>query len=315
MRIVLDPNTASHIVTIDLSNLVWRCSEGLRKFRTSKGVKSGHIYGAVNAVATALRKLSDAPNVALIISVEGRRPQHRLDLLPEYKGNRPTKNKKADEIFEVANVLTSLPVSMAWNKEYEADDVMASVVAFFPKAQHLLVTTDHDLFALVNDRVSVLYKKDVLGLREVEQKLGFPPSLLTLHKALYGDKSDNIPPVKGVKKARTWPKMVRASKDLGWKNKLLARLYRKGVNILDLEQVAERAGVRRELEKDFDAIRTNHAVVKLCTPPITIAAHPNLEVSDFWLKHWELTTLRDRMMELHYTCGDSGFIHTVEGYQ
>lgn len=314
-RFVLDPAKASHVVTIDFNNLVYRSFHGHRNAKTSKGEKSGHVYGVLQTISSVMTKLHTAPHLAFVVAVEGRRPQHRLDLLPTYKGNRDGK-KRMDMVpilFEALNMLSHLPVTVAFNKDYEADDVMASIVKFYPSAKHLLVTTDHDLFALVTDRVSILYKRDVMGLNEVEQKLGFPPSLVTLNKALYGDKSDNIPAIKGLNKKRTWGKIVRSSKNLGWENKMLARLYRQGVQALDLEMVAERAGVLREMFVHFEAIKRNHQVVKLCTPPITLTASPNSTLADLWLDCWEIRQLKDRMMGMFHTLSETPFTRHIKG--
>jgi len=310
MTVVLHPKNATHIVTLDLNNLVWRSSEGLRKFRTSRGDKSGHVYGVLSALLSAYNRFYDQ-QLAFVVALEGRRPQHRLDLLPEYKQNRGKSNKKQDEVFDVVNMLSALPVSFAWNKQYEADDVIASVVKNFPAASHVVVSTDHDMFALVNDHVSVLYKKDMMDLGKVEKKLGFPPSLLPFHKALYGDKSDNIPSVKGLRKARTWPKIVRASKDIGWKHKILARVYREGIKALDLELIAERAGIRAELEPCFEEIRRNHAVVKLQTPNVFLSASPDLRRADHWLKFWEMRRYKDQLLGMFHTLNEQPFVDYI----
>ena len=84
---------------------------------------------------------------------------------------------------------------------YEADDVIATLVDRAPaEAKVSIVSTDRDLMQLVDERVQLLdgIRDRRYGPGEVEERFGVPPQRLLDVRALVGDKSDNIPGVKGI---------------------------------------------------------------------------------------------------------------------
>jgi DNA polymerase-1 len=116
--------------------------------------------------------------------------------------------KNLQELLQAFN----LPV--VTSPGYEADDVLATLAKKASETGYRvkILTGDRDLFQLVDPQkgISVLYlSTDFLksnrssgptefGPEQVKEKLGVSPAQVVDFKALCGDKSDNIPGVKGI---------------------------------------------------------------------------------------------------------------------
>jgi 5'-3' exonuclease len=83
----------------------------------------------------------------------------------------------------------------------EADDVIGYIANDLLKEDEeaVIVSTDKDFLQLVNDKVSVFSptKKKHYTKEEVQKEWGLYPQNLLVFRSLDGDKSDNIPGVKG----------------------------------------------------------------------------------------------------------------------
>lgn len=139
----------------------------------------------------------------------------RFDLFDNYKAGRKEKTP------ELRAFLTSLPgLSDAagfevWHAPgFEADDVMATLARTLD-GEVFILTTDQDLYGCVNERVRILPPRKsgearvFIGMAEVQEKLGVPPELIPLYKALVGDSSDSIPGVQGMGKVKALPLLQR----------------------------------------------------------------------------------------------------------
>ncbi|GIF14241.1 hypothetical protein Ate01nite_42730 [Actinoplanes teichomyceticus] len=152
-----------------------------------------------------------------------RRAQH-----PGYKAHRPAKPAEltrqlaaAPDLLRAAGVGTVVPP--AW----EADDVLASSAALARRLgwRSVLMTSDRDAFALIDDSTSVLRVRNGGFDRSVLVDSGSLPAMYGVHPwqytdfaALRGDPSDNLP---GVRRfgARTAARLLAAfrSVDEAWR--------------------------------------------------------------------------------------------------
>ncbi|GIE85992.1 5'-3' exonuclease [Actinoplanes regularis] len=146
---------------------------------------------------------------------------------PGYKAHRPEKPAEltrqltiAPELLRAAGVGTVVP------RSYEADDVLASSAAAARASgwRSVLMTSDRDAFALIDDATSVLrirnggFDRSVLVDQEALPALyGVHPWQYMDFAALRGDPSDNLP---GVRRfgARTAARLLAAfgSVDAAW---------------------------------------------------------------------------------------------------
>lgn len=120
----------------------------------------------------------------------------RARLYEQYKDGRNPKPPVLREALDRAGEMMRAAGARTYaGPDLEADDVLATMAAKNP-GRTVLMTTDRDLYAAVNDRVQILdMKRHLLGPLEVETRLGVPPHKVPLLKALAGDSSDNIPGV------------------------------------------------------------------------------------------------------------------------
>jgi DNA polymerase-1 len=101
----------------------------------------------------------------------------------------------------LADCLNYLPFTTMIYDGMEADDVIGYIANDLLKEDEegVIVSTDKDFLQLVNDRVSVFSptKKKHYTKEEVQKEWGLYPQNLLVFRSLDGDKSDNIPGVKG----------------------------------------------------------------------------------------------------------------------
>lgn len=124
-----------------------------------------------------------------------------------YKANR---EKSPDELiaqFEyIKDILNSFNIKILESIDYEADDIVASLVKKFrnEKLHIYVVTGDKDLIQLVEENVDIIMPgksfSDPLDIssNNVKDFLGFDKKYLLTYKSLKGDPSDNIPGVPGI---------------------------------------------------------------------------------------------------------------------
>eukprot|EP00656_Telonema_subtile_P006582 TRINITY_DN13045_c0_g1_i1.p1 TRINITY_DN13045_c0_g1~~TRINITY_DN13045_c0_g1_i1.p1 ORF type:complete len:333 (-),score=59.55 TRINITY_DN13045_c0_g1_i1:229-1227(-) len=185
-------------------------------FATPKLINSaGHPVGAVSSfVRTLLRlqqKFSDVTHFGVMLDSSG--PSFRSQVYPEYKGNRPgTPEDLRPQLTMIEQFLRVSGIPVIKAPGWEADDLLASYTAAaldqLPGSDITIVSTDKDIYQMVNSRVSVFnpYKKDpktkTKGLfvdpEYVISEFGVPPAQVTDVQGLAGDSCDNVPGVKGV---------------------------------------------------------------------------------------------------------------------
>lgn len=131
----------------------------------------------------------------------------RKMLMPSYKSHR-VKNPKVILQHELLyKLLTDLGVTCLKQANYEADDLVASVVAKYRNEGYpiLIHTGDADLACnIVNPNISIVpcsSQSYVINFDNLNGVLGsdkypLPRNILSLRKVLFGDKSDNIPAFK-----------------------------------------------------------------------------------------------------------------------
>jgi DNA polymerase-1 len=129
------------------------------------------------------------------------RSARRLDY-PAYKAHRPDKPADlTEQIIGAPALLRAAGVCVVVPEAYEADDVLASAAFSASRSgwQSVLMTSDRDAFALIDDTTSVLRVRnggfdeavliDADGLHEV---CGVRPGQYRDFAALRGDPSDNL---------------------------------------------------------------------------------------------------------------------------
>src|SRR5262249_25114059 len=86
---------------------------------------------------------------------------------------------------------------------FEADDIIGTLAEKAKRQGYevVIVTSDKDMFQLVDDQVKILNPAKgnlLMDAAKVEEVFGVPPSRVRDALALWGDSSDNIPGVPGI---------------------------------------------------------------------------------------------------------------------
>jgi DNA polymerase-1 len=179
------------------------------------GIHVGGISGSLLSIGYAIKNIKPT---RVILCFDGKGgSQRRRKLYPGYKGNRkPTSNlnrafvgsddKAAQrknmgmQLARLVNYMDNLPVSILSLDNIEADDTIAYISKQVLKdSQCFIMSSDKDFLQLVDDRITVWSptKKKLYFKGDVLSDRGIPAHNFLLYRTLTGDKSDNIPGIKG----------------------------------------------------------------------------------------------------------------------
>lgn len=184
-------------IVVDFQNTLWKSwmvkpSDGelIRK----DGYPTGHIFRLFRTLA----KWKGVFAGHLVICYEGGE-KYRYELFPEYKAGR-NRTKDFDPSPDAKRMMSHICCTEIKPVGAEADDAIAAFIKRKPEAQHLILSSDKDLWALRGPRVETVSFRDILSEADVRKSckkhFGTPtPKSITLAKALYGDTSDNLPRV------------------------------------------------------------------------------------------------------------------------
>lgn len=203
--------SAAVLLVVDCSSLLYRAY-----FSMPETMPAHAVYGLLNMLA---RVITDRRPSALAVAVdEDWRPAFRVEAIPSYKAHRLV--EEADEAAGAAeapagdpleaqeglarDVLDAAGVAVVGAAGYEADDVIASLVAR-QAGRVEIVSGDRDLFSLVRDPdVAVLYPRRgtsdlaVVDEAEITARYGIPGRAYGDYALLRGDPSDGLPGVRGI---------------------------------------------------------------------------------------------------------------------
>ncbi len=180
-----------------------RGGTGGQHWITRDGEPTAGVYGFASVLLRILEQ--ERPDYLMVAFDTGK--TFRDELYSDYKG---TREKMPDDLViqmvRVRQLVDAFNIPRLELEGYEADDVLGSVAVKAVDAGLgvKIITGDKDLLQLVNDRVMVSLPgrslsdaKDYL-LDDVIEFIGVRPDQIVDFKALVGDKSDNIPGVRGV---------------------------------------------------------------------------------------------------------------------
>jgi DNA polymerase-1 len=227
---------------------------GGQQWMTKEGEPTAGVYGFASVLLRIFEQ--DHPDYLMVAFDTGK--TFRDELYAEYKGTRQkmpddlvTQMKRVRQLVDVFNI-PRLEL-----EGYEADDVLgsAAVNAVKDGLGVKIITGDKDLLQLVNDRVMVSLPGRSLSdsrnflQNDVVEYIGVRPDQIVDFKALVGDKSDNIPGVRGVGE-KTAIKLL-AEYDT------LENIY------ANLDEIG--TSIRNKLEKSKDDAELSHQLAKIVT--------------------------------------------------
>lgn len=226
--------------------------------RTSSGVPVNAVHGFVRYFMDAVNKF-DPTHVICCWDMGSK--TFRTEQYDGYKSNRPEAPEDLIPQFDlVKEVVASFNVPNIGIEGYEADDCIGTLALMFKEqADIYIVTGDHDLLQLVDERVSVAIMKKGIGNYMVytpalllEERQLTPSQVIDI-KGLMGDTSDNYPGVRGIGE-KTAHKLIT---EHGSIDALLA----------NLDAVSKT--IRAKIESDLDMLHLSRELATIrCDAPL-----------------------------------------------
>jgi DNA polymerase-1 len=238
------------LLLIDGSSLLYRSYYAIRFLTNSDGFPTNAIYGFI----MTLKKLIDqeAPHYLGIV-FDTKEPTERHKIYTEYKAHRkPMPEDLVVQIPPLKKIVKAMNIPAFEQPGYEADDIIGTFAQKASKKniQTIIVTTDKDLFQMVDANTSVYNPAKDLTLDEagVKEFFGVSPSQVIDVLALWGDPSDNIPGVPGIgeKTAKS----------------LISRFDSLDGLLKNLQKI-EKKSIRQKIEDNIDALQLSRQLVTL----------------------------------------------------
>ena len=192
------------LVLIDGHSLAFRAFHAIPLSLTSpSGELTNAVFGFTSMLLNVLRE--QAPEYVVVAFDVGKTFRH--EMYDAYKGHRERMpDELRDQVERIKEVVNTLNIPVFTAEGYEADDVLATLArqAAGQGVNSLIVTGDRDILQVVDEHIRVLTSGRqfsdtiIYDPAAVEAKYGLRPDQLVDLKALVGDKSDNIPGVRGI---------------------------------------------------------------------------------------------------------------------
>lgn len=200
------PEARRTIAVIDGNSLMHRAFHAIRQpMSAPDGRATNALFGFFNMFI----KLVDAfaPD-GVICAFDKGKPRVRMEMLPQYKAQRPPMDPALREQFPmVKELLGALDVPVAELEGWEGDDILGTLARRGEAAGYdmLLFTGDRDMYQLSTEHVRIVSTKKgvtdvtIMDPESVEDLYhGITPELVPDFYGLKGDTSDNIPGVPGI---------------------------------------------------------------------------------------------------------------------
>jgi DNA polymerase-1 len=233
----------SRVLLIDSMNTFLR-SFAMIPAINPQGNHIGGLVGFMKSLGYAI-KLIKPTRVVLVFDGQGN-ITNRRNTYSEYKANRQIKritnfnvfstleeesDSVATQMMRLLDYLKTLPVNISIIDKIEADDTIAYLSQKL-KDDVIIYSADQDFLQLVNERITVYspIKKKFYRPNDVYEQYGLPPHNFITMKCLMGDKSDNLPGVKGLgpkKLMKYFPEIA------GQKKFTLQEAYQKATDKVD----------------------------------------------------------------------------------
>ncbi len=202
------------VLLIDGMNLFIRVFSAIPT-TNEDGVHVGGIVGFLRSLAYTINMIRPTRTIIVFDGKGG--SNRRRKLFPEYKQNRKTKYRvnraydfasQADEkqnmmmqLARCVEYLETLPVTVMSYDNIEADDTIGYLCRqVLTESQITVMSTDKDFLQLANGRIKIWSptKKKMYDEKMVMDEYGINSHNYIWYRVLDGDKSDNIPGVRGL---------------------------------------------------------------------------------------------------------------------
>ncbi|WP_322151677.1 DNA polymerase I [Paratractidigestivibacter sp.] len=194
------------IAVIDGNSLMHRAFHAIRQpMSAPDGRATNALFGFFNMF---IKMVGTFKPDGVICAFDRGKPRVRMEMLPQYKAQRPPMDSALHEQFPmVKELLGILDVPVCELEGWEGDDILGTLARRGEDSGYemLLFTGDRDMYQLATDNVKIVSTKKgvsdvVIMTPESVDDLyhGITPELVPDFYGLKGDTSDNIPGVPGI---------------------------------------------------------------------------------------------------------------------
>lgn len=194
------------IAVIDGNSLMHRAFHAIPPTMTAPdGTPTNAIFGFVSMF---IKMIETFHPDGVICAFDKGKPRVRMEMLPQYKAQRPPMDPALHAQFpRVKELLHSMDVPVVELEGWEGDDILGTLARRGEDAGYemYLITGDRDMYQLSTEHVKIVGTKKglsdvaIMTPESVEDLYhGVTPQLVPDFYGLKGDSSDNIPGVPGI---------------------------------------------------------------------------------------------------------------------
>jgi DNA polymerase-1 len=175
-----------------------------RPLITTKGEPTSAVYGFISQL---LKILEDTKPNYIAVAFDSKEKTFRHEIFANYKVSREEMpDDMIPQLARIKQIVEALGIPIYIKPRYEADDIIGTAVRLAEKEglESYMVTPDKDFNQLITDKVKLIRpgkSADEIIFYDperVKKEFGFEPKQMIDYLALIGDKSDDIPGVKGI---------------------------------------------------------------------------------------------------------------------
>ena len=264
-----------NVIIIDALNMFLR-SYVISPHLNKKGWPIGGTIGFLKSLQKVARDF-DADEI--IIAWDGHEgSQRRRSMNKDYKGGRkpvrfnrrmvelPEDKEEANKGFQqirLMEYLNEMPVIQLVADFTEADDIIALVINHprYDGWRKIIISSDKDFFQLCRDDVQIYrpIQKKIVTKESIIEDFKIHPNNFALARAIEGDKSDNLPGIKGAGLktiAKRFPYLVRKDE------------YEVADIIRDCAMQGKKLKIHENIQNNEKLIKDNYAIMQLQYPNI-----------------------------------------------
>ena len=199
------------LLLIDGNSIMNRAFYGLLNaglLKAKDGTYTNAIYGFLNIFFKAVEDYE--PEYIAVAFDKGKKTlRHK-----EYKEYKAGRHEMPEELRMqmpiIKEIINAMNIPYYEMDDYEADDILGTIAKNLSEKEEVFVyilTGDRDYFQLIDEKINIIYpktekggsKQELWNIEKIKEYYdGLEPKDLIEIKALMGDKSDNIPGIRGI---------------------------------------------------------------------------------------------------------------------